>query len=89
MHTLTLYTKPGCHLCDAVEAVIARVAQRRPIQLVSVNILDDPADFERYQFAIPVVSVEGAEIARYRLTVESLDAALDRIEAKRVKDRSP
>jgi glutaredoxin len=89
MHTLTLYTKPGCHLCEAVEAVIARVAKRRPIQLVVVNILDHPADFERYQFAIPVVSVDGCEIARYRLTVESLDAALDRIEAQNEKDRSP
>lgn len=80
MHAVTLYTKPGCHLCEAVEAVIASVASRRPLRLSVRNILDDPADFERYRHEIPVVSVDGREIARYRLTGAELNAALDRIE---------
>lgn len=77
--TVTLYTKPGCHLCEAVEQVIAQVARRRPLDVVRRNILDDPADFERYQYEIPVVLLDGVEIARYRMTAEELEAAFARV----------
>jgi hypothetical protein len=76
--TVTLYTKPGCHLCEAVEQVITQVARRRPLDVVLRNILDDPADFERYQHEIPVVLLDGVEIARYRLTAGELEAAIAR-----------
>jgi glutaredoxin len=74
---ITLYTKPGCHLCDAVEQVIAQVARRRPITLKKVNILDDPDAKEKYRHEIPVVFLGGREIARHRLTTAELGAALD------------
>ena len=78
LRTITLYTKPGCHLCEAVHQVIETVRRRRGFQLVIRDILADPQDFERYQYAIPVVLLDGAEIARYRLTAEALEAHLDR-----------
>lgn len=77
MTRVTLYTKPGCHLCEAVEQVIAGVAGRRTFALAVRNVLDDRADFERYQYEIPVVLVDGVEVARYRLTASELEAALD------------
>lgn len=76
---VTLFTKPGCHLCESVEQVIRQVGRRRPVTLIVRNILDDPADFERYQYEIPVVLVEGTEIARHRLDARDLEAALDRM----------
>jgi hypothetical protein len=76
--TVTLYTKPGCHLCEPVAATIAGAAKVRTFRSVTRNILDDPADFERYRHAIPVVTVNGAEIARYRLTEAQLLDAIDR-----------
>ena len=78
MHRITLYTKPGCHLCEAVEQTIAAVARKRPLELVARNILDDPGDLEKYRYEIPVVLVDGVEVARYRLTAGELEAALDR-----------
>ena len=78
--TVTLYTKPGCHLCEAVEQVIASVARRRPLVVESRNILDDPADFEKYRHEIPVVLVNGAEVARHRLTAGELEAALEALD---------
>ena len=78
MLTITLYTKPGCHLCEPVREVIAAAAAQRPFQFVTRNILDDPDDFERYKHAIPVVAVNGKEIARYRLTLAQLLDAIDR-----------
>lgn len=85
MDQVTLYSKPGCHLCEAVEQVIQAVARRRPLELLVRNILDDPADFDRYQYEIPVVFVNGAEVARYRLTPAELEAALGRC---RIADES-
>lgn len=77
--TVTLYTKPGCHLCDAVHQVIEQVRSRCPFEVVVRNILDEPKDFEQYQHAIPVVLLNGVEIARYRLTAAELSRALDRL----------
>ena len=77
MKRVTLYTKPGCHLCESVEQVVARVAARRQIDVETRNIESDPADFQRFQFDIPVVFVDGREVARHRLTVREFEAALD------------
>jgi glutaredoxin len=75
---VTLYTKPGCHLCDVVKQVIGDVARRRRFRLEVRNILDDPIDTEKFKTAVPVVMVDGHEIARYRLTGHDLEAALSR-----------
>ena len=76
MRTVTLFTKPGCHLCEAVEQLIERVGERHVFTFVKRNILDDPADLRAYGERIPVVSVDGREIARYRLTERQLVSAL-------------
>jgi glutaredoxin len=76
MIDVTLYTKPGCHLCESAQQVIEDVARRIPLKLVKRNILKDPNDFERYQFEIPVIFFGEKEVARYRLTVAELEAAI-------------
>lgn len=79
MTRVTLYTKPGCHLCEEVEAVIVAVARRRPFQLTIRNIVEHAEDFDRYQYLIPVVTVEGQEIAQYSLTERQLNEALEQV----------
>lgn len=76
MRVVTIFSKPGCHLCEEVEQVVRQVASRRRFRLERRNILDDPLLMERYQTAIPVVHVDGQEIARHRLTAFALEAAL-------------
>jgi glutaredoxin len=75
--TVTLYTKPGCHLCEPVADTIAAAAKVRSFQSITRNILDDPDDFERYKHAIPVVTVNGKQVARHRLSLPQLLQALD------------
>jgi glutaredoxin len=77
MTRVTLYSKPDCHLCDVVKDVIATVRKRREFSLEIRNILDDPRDLERFKTEIPVVFVNDREIARYRLSAQRLDFALD------------
>jgi glutaredoxin len=65
--TLTLYSRPGCHLCDEMKAVINRVAQSNPLQLEEIDISAN-ADLEaRYGLEIPVLMVEGRKAAKYRI----------------------
>ena len=73
---VVLYTKPGCHLCEVVERVISSVRSKRDFDFVHANILDDSADFEKYRNDIPVVTVDGVEIARHGLTAAELEHAL-------------
>lgn len=74
---VTLYTRPGCHLCEPVAETIAAAAMVRSFQFERRNILDDPDDLRRFNHAIPVVTVDGREIARYRLSLPELLHALD------------
>jgi glutaredoxin len=69
MRRVTIYTKPGCHLCDEVKEMIQRVQAGDPKQfdIELKNILDSAQDFAAYQYAIPVILLDGIEIARYRL----------------------
>jgi glutaredoxin len=74
-HTVTVYTRLGCHLCDEAIAVVRLVADgRAEVQLVDIDA--DPALTERYTIRVPVVAVDGVEIAQYQIAPEQLEAAL-------------
>lgn len=68
MRKITLYSKPGCHLCDHAKDLIQRVAATHPLELEVRNIESDPGDFVRYRYDIPVVLLDGIEVARHRLS---------------------
>ena len=76
MKTVTLYGKPGCHLCDDVRAILEEIAGQRGFVLTEVNIESDSVLDTRYRFEIPVVMVDGAEIARGRISERELLLAL-------------
>jgi hypothetical protein len=83
MIRVTLYSRPECHLCEMVERVLLHVAKARPFDLEVRNIDDDPADYEKFKHDIPVVAVNGREVARHQLTAKEFEAALDRANADR------
>jgi glutaredoxin len=69
---VTIYSRPGCHLCDEMKAVVTRVARRIPLEIEEVDISGD-ADLEaRYGLEIPVLLVEGRKAAKYRIGEEDL-----------------
>jgi len=63
--TLTLFHTDGCHLCAAVEGILLRLGGRFDFTVVRVDIASDPAAYARYATAIPVVWLDGIEVARY------------------------
>ena len=77
MIEVILYTKPGCHLCESVEQVISRAKSRRNFHFTLRNITENPDDFARYETEIPVVTINGKESARHRMSYSEFVAALD------------
>ena len=75
---VTLYAKPGCHLCDDARVVIERVCSDLGESYVEVSILDDPALLERYGEEIPVTLVDGAQHDFWRVDPDRLRVALAR-----------
>lgn len=74
MITLTLYSRPGCHLCDEMKTVVERVARSAP-EPMTVDVVDistDPELETRYGVEIPVLLVNGKKAAKYRATEAEL-----------------
>jgi glutaredoxin len=73
---ITLYTKPECGLCDEMKDVIDAVRRKHSLELELRNILENLHDYEKYKHDIPVVLLNGVEIARHRMTEDQLEFAL-------------
>jgi glutaredoxin len=75
---LTIYSRPGCHLCDEMKAVVRRVMESTttPIALEEVDISTDPRLEARYGLEIPVLLVDGKKAAKYRVSEHELTRML-------------
>ena len=67
MIELTIYSRPGCHLCDEMKTVVARVAQTIPLSLDEIDISTDPELEALYGLEIPVLMMDGKKAAKYRI----------------------
>lgn len=65
MAKVTLYSKPGCHLCEEVVKDLLRIQKTQPFVLEEINIEDDPALFAQYGEQIPVVLLNGEFLFEY------------------------
>jgi glutaredoxin len=73
MKTVTLYSRPGCHLCDDAREALQRVARRAPFELNEVDITTDDALHARYLERIPVVTLNGEELFDYHVDEDALE----------------
>ena len=62
MRTVTLYGRPGCHLCDDARDALLRIGATQPFTLQEVDIESDDELFKRYLERIPVVALDGEEL---------------------------
>ncbi len=75
---VTLYTKPGCHLCDDARVVVAQVCDELGEAFTEVDILGSPDLSARYGEEIPVTLVDGLQHDYWRVDPDRLRAALSR-----------
>jgi glutaredoxin len=70
--TVTLYGRPGCHLCDEARADLRRLRADVPFVLEERNIEADVALLRHYLERIPVIALDGEELYDFRLDVRDL-----------------
>jgi len=77
---LTLYGKPGCHLCEEARRVVleVRAAEPTPFDLVEIDVSLDPRLNRAYGERIPVLDVDGDEVFQYHVDAEELKRRLNR-----------
>jgi Glutaredoxin-like domain (DUF836) len=76
---LTLYGKPGCHLCDEARAVVREARAGRAVELNEVDVSLDPVLERRYGERIPVLAVDGEELFEYVVDLDALAERLDKV----------
>jgi hypothetical protein len=59
---VVLYSRPGCHLCDAARDVVLAVRQRHPFLFDEVDIEGSDELVRDFGIRIPVVTVDGEEV---------------------------
>jgi thiol-disulfide isomerase/thioredoxin len=62
-------TKPGCGLCDEVLPLVQRASNKLGVELITIDIRDEPEMMDKYNMRIPVVlNRRGKVIAEGRIT---------------------
>ncbi|HXI83401.1 MAG TPA: glutaredoxin family protein [Verrucomicrobiae bacterium] len=65
MALITIYSKPDCHLCERAKEVIERCHEKVDFAVEIIDISQNPELLERYRDDIPVILLDGNEIARH------------------------
>jgi len=84
---VTLYTRPGCHLCEEAKAVVEPLLREWGEKLQEVNIDLDPELAQRYGSEIPVIFIGSHKAAKHRVNSEQFRKQLEQARAR--KDPSP
>ena len=79
LRRLTIFSRPGCHLCEQMRAVVERVSRRVrvPLEIQEVDISTDPALEALYGRELPVLMIDGRKVAKYRLADDDLVRKLE------------
>ncbi len=77
MKTVTLYTRPGCHLCDDARAALHELRERTPFELHEIDIETDDELHAAYLERIPVICLDGEHVSDYFLDESTLTARLN------------
>jgi hypothetical protein len=77
---VTLYGKPGCHLCDDAREVVERVRADHPFDFRQVDVSIDPGLHHEYGERIPVLELDGEELFEFHVDEAELARRVDRVD---------
>jgi thiol-disulfide isomerase/thioredoxin len=76
--TVTLFSAPGCHLCDEARALLAQYEASHGLTVEAVNIRSSPELEQEFGLRIPVARFPyGGELS-WPFTGQQVRAALER-----------
>jgi hypothetical protein len=79
MHTITLYGKSGCCLCEDARRELLAVQQTHPFALDEVDIAGNADLLARYGHEIPVVLFDGDPLFRFDVDPALLRQRLEEV----------
>jgi glutaredoxin len=85
---VTLYSRPGCHLCEEAKAVMNPLLREFGAKLREVNIDEDPEIAERYCWDIPVVFLGRHKAAKHKVDARQFRRQLEEAREKALKQGS-
>jgi glutaredoxin len=65
---ITVYSRPGCHLCEAMRDVAVPVANEVGATFEEVDVDADPAIAAAYDLEVPVLCIDGVKAFSIRVT---------------------
>jgi len=75
-HTIILYSKPGCHLCEDAKADLMSLADQFEFGLEERDITQDALTFEKYRYTIPVMHIDSKIELEGRINSRKLQRAM-------------
>jgi glutaredoxin len=69
-----IYSRPGCHLCNDAKHAMLSAGCSESFTLEEINIETSRDLLVKYQFDIPVVTINGVEAFKYRVNQEMFKA---------------
>lgn len=79
---VTLYSRPGCHLCEEAKDAIVPLLREFGAVLREMNIDGDAILKERYGWDIPVIFIGSHKAAKHRIDVAKFRRQLEEAHLK-------
>ena len=79
---VTLYTRPGCHLCEEAKTAMAPILREFGAALREVNVDEDAVLKERYGDDIPVIFIGPRKAAKHRVDLKQFRRQMQAAAAK-------
>ena len=76
--SVTLYSRPGCCLCDDMKTIVAEVQADTAFTVTEIDISAQPELEACFGQDIPVLFINGRKAFKYRLTAGALRRRLHR-----------
>jgi glutaredoxin len=67
MPKVTVYSRPGCGLCEEVIKQLQALRREAEFEWEEVDIDEDPALRQRYNEEVPVIAIDGEDAFYHRL----------------------
>lgn len=77
--TVTIFSRPGCHLCEIAKQAMLNAGCEGEFLLEEVNIDDDFSLRDRYGNDIPVIFINGVKVFKHRIDPREFKRKLRRL----------
>ena len=64
---VTIYSRPGCHLCEEAKVQIAPLLEEYGARLTEINIDEDAELRAIYDYDVPVILLGARKVAKHRV----------------------